>query len=413
MFRSLFAKNISIKLSAVALWFAGVSIFGLVTYFFTPAAKATPLLRMASDAQCPVSMQRTSEPRSGDESLLGAFGAALLTSAADSLVDASFTAIKTYLDPSKNQYVDQVTLPHDGIYLEDRQNPDLNCLMIAIFDPEEPGLTSFPFKEIKNKPTLDSRSKIGKMENASAATTDDRIKYLFAVEHRPIVYIEVIRRYSDDGTSYYYYPAYIFVDRMIRPHMLSKTPAWEFSISWKSLTGDTVDLGAFRFSGKAPFERQADEIALSDQSWMQVSQPTETRDKGVVWSPITMKVQAKEFRSATALAEALQKAFSENEDAIKKAIRDGYPWRQKELRQASVEKAESQARQTLETYLSDLEKFAVDCTGSLSPVQQTRCGVSYVKLVTLYNLAIADIQRASILPVDSQVPAPPAFVSEK
>lgn len=390
--------------------FAG--LYALVTAMACSAAwAAAPVLRVATDTQCAVTLDKSKPPSPGDESLAAGLGAALLGSAADVLVDAGFSYLKTKIDPETGQYVNQVSVPHDGMYLGEGHNPELGCVMVAVFDREQPGRTLFPLKDQSKGRLLDPKSSFGRKPDAGTARVSDRLRHIFSgAVGEPIFYLELVRRYSSDGTGHFYQPIYAFAERMILPHFLSKDPTWQVQMSWQPIAQELSTLGTYRFSGKPPLELGSGELDLQGQGWQPLALPsTGVPADAAVWAPFTLGIQLHEYRSPTLFANALKAALSENEAALKDAARNGYPWRQKELKAAALDKANQEGREQLEAYLVLLEQFTGDCAGDLTSVKKTRCAITYIKLLAAYEAARAASRKAPVLPPGFEIPAPPMF----
>ena len=157
---------------------------------------------------------------------------------------------------------------------------------------------------------------------------------------------------------------------------------------WKLPAADAVALrSTYKLAGKPPFERLAPEISLQGNGWLPLQTPRKAEHADQAWSPVTIELEINEHRSATVFAAALQKALADNEADIRQAVRDGYPWRRREVQEAAQEQALKTAREKLESYLDGLDGFIAECSGALDSTKQTRCGIGYVKLLAAYEAA--------------------------
>lgn len=389
-------------------WLSVALATGTMLLWATSApVHAAPVLRVASDMQCAVSLETFQPPARRDESVLSALGGGLLTSAADVFLDAGFNFIKTKLDPSKNQYSATIVQPYDGLFLGVGHNPALGCVMIAVFDSDEPG---------RQFPPIDPAQSFHRAPNPKSkfpllTASRDRIAALFpGSTGAPLVYLELGRQFSPDGTAHYYKPVYAYAERMIRPHFLSEDPVWEISMGWKGVNGTAVSAWTYSFGGKAPLERGAPQLFALGQGWSALQNPPAARSAASVSGPVSIQLDITEHRTPALYSVALQKALADNEASAKQAVRDVYPWRRDDVAATAAivaAKAQDDASQKVTSYLDELDKFESECKGTLSGTKKTRCGLTHVKLLQMYASLKDVVEKYKPMPSGYALPAPP------
>lgn len=380
----------------------------ILLFFATSAtpAYASPALRVGSNTQCPVSLRTSIPPKTRLES--AALGAAILTSVADTLLDAGIAWVKTTLDPSKNEFSDKRSFAMPGLFEGAAHNTQLNCLMIAVFDDAEPAQANFPLTAQSTPTSVVDRRLAGfGIEDpieTRLATFFPGVKVM-----KPLLYVELVRKFSLDGTAHYYEPVYAYAAQFIRPHFLSKEPVWEISIGWTDPAQKVIGAWTLKFGGTPPVENSANQLALLGATWT----PTKTPPSSVLVtnSPFTMDVELKEHRSPTLFAAALQKAADDNAAAAKKLVQDAYPWRQQELAAVAMDaanKARDETRQKAVTYLASLDAFKVKCSSNVTdPIKRASCGLDLVNLQITYDAIKADVTKYKLMPDGFDFPAPP------
>jgi hypothetical protein len=354
--------------------------------------------------ECAITLEANSAPDVGKvEIALGPLAAALLTSAADAVVGFGIDLIKTKLDPSQGQYSDKIVIPYKGMFSNAKHNPDLGCLMVAVFDPTSSA--DFPGKWQKDGEKLPSPD----FGFKNLRVPSKRFASVFGDRGAPIIYLEAVRIFSPDGTAHYYQPVYAYVSKMAKPHMLSKDPVWELTMSWRDFDDKPFAGWTYKFNGEPPLELDGKSLSGTARGWSALAKLTkDTRTTGVA-APFTVQIELVEHRTATLFAKALQAAVNENEAAIKQGIKDQYPWRREEVKAQAAEaltKADGEARTRLATYLTALDSYTSDCKAPATEAVRAQCSARYTLLQRTQAAAQADVAKFQILPDGQTVPAP-------
>lgn len=365
------------------------------------ASGATRLL-FAFDRQCAISME-TQTRDATQESLLAALAPALLTSAASAAVDLGIVLVKTKLDPTQGEFSDTALVAVDGMYENLKPNIKQACMMVGVFDTDE--IVSLPLRK-DNRLFLRAADERAEFHERKIG---ERLPALFPSAGSPLLYFEAVRRFSPDGTAYWYQPVYAYIGRMIKPHWLSKDPVWQVTLTWRSLEDKPIAAWAYKLTGDPPFELDKTLLVGLSKGYVAWPKPNDETAKNGVASPFTVQVDVAEHRSATAFAIALQRAVTENEAAIKAAMRDAYPWRQAEvqgLARAANEQVETEARKRFDSYLTGLAAYRTSCAQPADDIGRAGCGATYTALKKEATALKGDIQRLGILPSGQVLPEP-------
>ena len=119
--------------------------------------------------------------------------------------------MKTKLDPEPRAILAEIAIPYPGKMFDKRMhNRGLGCLMVAVFDVGTIRSASIPISSRYD-------NDVPKPDTKFAATpVRERLRKVFPNLGEPIIYMEAVRMFSEDGTAQCYQPVYAYVGKMAK-----------------------------------------------------------------------------------------------------------------------------------------------------------------------------------------------------